>query len=62
VNGRKYDWHNLCKPGIRNALAVNGASSVRNVEIADYLRAEGAPLNTSDFNDLTNCAVVAGNK
>jgi hypothetical protein len=62
VSGRKYDWQNLCKPGIRSTLALNGAASVRNVEIADNMKAESVPLNNSDLNDLTACAVAVGNK
>jgi len=62
VSGRRYDWYNFCKPGVRITLALNVAASVRNVEIADFLKAEGAPLNKSDFSDLTTCAVVGDNK
>jgi len=50
------------KPAIRSTLTLNGPASVRNVEIADYLKAEGAPLNKSDFSDWTTCAVVVVNK
>ena len=62
MSSRKCDCHNLCKPGIRSPLTLKGAASVRNVEIADFLKAEGAPLNKSDFIGLTTYAVVVGDR